>query len=137
MRSEEVTLQTRSLLVTLAAVHTACKQMERAAAIYGILTDGSTWIFMHITESSHYSERVFHWNEDRDQIIFQVQEIINKAADLSRSIVMPRPTRFIKEEGSVSSTTGCYIGEIYNPDEAYFEEDYEAEDEVPKELYTW
>ncbi|KAJ5208834.1 hypothetical protein N7449_003213 [Penicillium cf. viridicatum] len=101
MKSKSPVPQTWALLQNMASIHDARKLAERDAVIYGVITDGSKW----------YTIRVFSWDDEKCQIITQVQDIIDQAVARHRKILprssLPTPT--------VYQISGCQIRELPVP----------------------
>ncbi|OQE08025.1 hypothetical protein PENVUL_c011G01331 [Penicillium vulpinum] len=100
-----------ALLLNMARIHSARKfaDPDADAAIYGIITDGLEWIFIHISNSSRYTVKIFDWSDHRDQIIAQVQDIIDKAVNLYKKRVVPRSSLRIP---TIQQISGWRIEEI-------------------------
>lgn len=52
MKSKSPVPQSWTLLQNMASIHRARKLAERDAVIYGVITDGSKWVFVHLTNKS-------------------------------------------------------------------------------------
>lgn len=52
MKSKSPVPQSWALLQNMASIHDARKLAERDAVIYGVITDGSKWVFIHLTNKS-------------------------------------------------------------------------------------
>lgn len=52
MKSKSPVPQSWTLLHNMASIHHARKLAERDAVIYGVITDGSKWVFIHLTNKS-------------------------------------------------------------------------------------
>jgi hypothetical protein len=52
MKSSTPVLESWKLLENMAFIHHTRKLAKRDASIYGVMTDGSDWIFMHLNDSS-------------------------------------------------------------------------------------
>ncbi|CAI7596570.1 unnamed protein product [Penicillium discolor] len=111
MKSKSPVPESSTLLQNMASINRARKLAERDAVIYGVITDGSKWVFVHLTNKSRYTIRVFSWDDEQHQIIGQIQDIIDQAVSchgkiLSRSS-LPTPT--------VHQISGCQIRELPAP----------------------
>ncbi|CAI7598175.1 unnamed protein product [Penicillium glandicola] len=111
MKAKSPVPQSWTLLRTMSSIHHARKLAKRDAAIYGVITDGVKWVFMHLTNKSQYTIKVFSWDNERQQIIGQVQNIIDQAVALYKRILprssLPTPT--------VHQSTGYQIRELPVP----------------------
>ncbi|KAJ5514227.1 hypothetical protein N7463_003779 [Penicillium fimorum] len=111
MKSERPVRRSWTLLQNMSSIHQARKLAGRDAPIYGVLTDGSKWVFMHLSNTSRYTIKVFSWDNERDRIIAQARDIIDQAAALHRKILsrssLPTPT--------VHQSGRCQIREIPAP----------------------
>lgn len=52
MKSNSPVSQSWALLQNMSSIHHARKLAERDAVIYGVITDGSKWVFIHLTDKS-------------------------------------------------------------------------------------
>ncbi|KAJ6187632.1 hypothetical protein N7519_002540 [Penicillium mononematosum] len=111
MKSERPVPRSWALLQNMSDIYHARKLAERDAVIYGVITDGSKWVFIHLTNQSRYTTKVFAWDNERDQIIGQFQNIIDPAVALYRKIMsrssLPTPT--------VHQISRCQIRELPAP----------------------
>ncbi|KAJ5908971.1 hypothetical protein N7495_001653 [Penicillium taxi] len=98
----------------MAKIHKARKMAGRDANLHGILTDAKTWTFLHLTNDNKYSERILHWNGERDQIYGLVQTIVDAAIDSFRDTVEPRLSRN-SQLPTVSRISGYTIRNIPDP----------------------
>ncbi|KAG0159288.1 hypothetical protein PDIDSM_6810 [Penicillium digitatum] len=96
MKSKSPVPQSWILLRNMSIIHHARKLAGRDAVLYGVITDGSKWVFIHLTNWGRYTIKVFSWDNERHSIIGQVQNIINQAFALHRKILsrtsLPTPT---------------------------------------------
>ncbi|KAJ5384636.1 hypothetical protein N7517_002547 [Penicillium concentricum] len=96
MKSKRPVHRSWTLLQNMSSIHQARKLAGRDAVIYGIITDGSKWVFMHLSNTCRYTIKVFSWDNERDRIIAQARDIINQAAALHRKLLsrssLPTPT---------------------------------------------
>ncbi|KAJ5499879.1 hypothetical protein N7453_008930 [Penicillium expansum] len=111
MKSKNPVPQSWILLQNMSSIHHARKLAERDAGIYGVITDGSKWVFIHLSNRSRYTVRVFSWDSERHWIISQVQDIIEQAVALHGKILsrssLPTPT--------VYQISDCQIRELPTP----------------------
>ncbi|KAJ5616063.1 hypothetical protein N7537_001177 [Penicillium hordei] len=111
MKSKSPVLRGWTLLQNMASIHHARKLAERDAVIYGVITDGSKWVFIQLTNKSRYTIRIFSWDDEQRQIIGQVQDIIDQAVARHRKILsrssLPTPT--------VHQISECQIRELPAP----------------------
>ncbi|CAG8888164.1 unnamed protein product [Penicillium egyptiacum] len=111
MKSDSPVPRSWTLLQNMSGIHHARKLAGRDAVIYGVITDGSKWVFIHLTNQSRYTIKVFSWDNKRDQIIGQVQNIIDQAVARHRKILsrpsLPTPT--------VHQISHCQIRELPAP----------------------
>ncbi|KAJ5185247.1 hypothetical protein N7491_006883 [Penicillium cf. griseofulvum] len=111
MKSKHPVPRSWALLQNMSRIHHARKFTGRDAVIYGIMTDGIKWVFIHLTHKSRYTLKVFSWDNERDRIVGEAQDIIDQAAALHRKIIsrssLPTPT--VHEFGR------CQIREMPTP----------------------
>ncbi|KAJ5199331.1 hypothetical protein N7491_000113 [Penicillium cf. griseofulvum] len=109
MKPKSPMRQDWALLQNMARIHRARKLAGADAAIYGIMTDGLKWTFVHLTNNSRYTIKVFDWSDQKHRIIAQVQNIIDQAVDLYRKHVAPRSSLHTP---TVYQISGCRIEEL-------------------------
>ncbi|KXG50157.1 uncharacterized protein PGRI_061240 [Penicillium griseofulvum] len=97
------------LLQNMARIHRARKLARADAAIYGIMTDGRKWTFMHLSKNSRYTIKVLDWSNQQHQITAQVQDIIGQAVNLYRRHVAARSSL---RTPTVHQISDCRIEEI-------------------------
>ncbi|CAG7958036.1 unnamed protein product [Penicillium nalgiovense] len=111
MKSDSPVPRSWTLLQNMSDIHHARKLAGRDAVIYGVITDGLKWVFIHLTNQSRYTIKVFAWDNERDQIIGQIQNIIDQAVALYRKMMsrssLPTPT--------VHQISRCQIRELPAP----------------------
>ncbi|CAG8139000.1 unnamed protein product [Penicillium olsonii] len=109
MKSKSPESQSSSLLHNMGRIHRARKVAGRSSILYGIMIDGRTWTFIHISGWSQYTKRIFDWDSERDQIVAQVWEIIKQAIDLFKTKILPR---LALPSSTAQSLGGCRFEDI-------------------------
>ncbi|OQE46759.1 hypothetical protein PENCOP_c001G08824 [Penicillium coprophilum] len=111
MKTKSPVRRSWALIQNMSNIHHSRKLAGRNAVIYGVMTDGSKWVFIHLSNTSRYTIKVFSWDNERDRIIAQTQDIINQAVALHRKILsrsaLPTPT--------VHQSSSCQIKEMSAP----------------------
>ncbi|KAJ5558887.1 hypothetical protein N7461_002859 [Penicillium sp. DV-2018c] len=87
MKSDTPDLESWKLLENMAFIHQTRKCANREAAIHGVMTDGSNWTFMHISNSSRYTTKTLSWDKDKHRIIGRIEYIVDKAFHRRKEIL--------------------------------------------------
>ncbi|PYI11648.1 hypothetical protein BO78DRAFT_466223 [Aspergillus sclerotiicarbonarius CBS 121057] len=74
-------------LAVLASIHRKRKKAGIKADIYGICTDSSKWIFLHVNNNGQYSRLFLDWAESHQKITNHLCHIIRQAMTLAEEVL--------------------------------------------------
>ncbi|KAJ5121660.1 uncharacterized protein N7515_009621 [Penicillium bovifimosum] len=94
MKSSNPASESWKLLENMALLHNTRKLARKDASIHGVMTDGSTWIFMHINNGSRYMiVKTLSWDKEQHRIIGRIEYIVSKAFHCHRETLAHSATR--------------------------------------------